>query len=109
MQLISKLILFLILIVELKANFSLNNTNEHLLLEKLLNNYNKNIRPPQSVQVKFGLQLNQIVNVIERDQIILLNVFIDHEWRDQRLEWHPIDFQNVTVLRISSDFIWKYI
>jgi hypothetical protein len=30
-----QLILFLILIVELKANFSLNNTNEHLLLEKL--------------------------------------------------------------------------
>jgi hypothetical protein len=53
---------------------------EQELLEDLLRNYNRKMRPPGTVQVKFALNLNQIINLIEKDQIIVINAFIDHEW-----------------------------
>ena len=60
---------------------------EQKLIEKLLKNYNKKFRPPGTIEVKFAVNLNQIVNLLEKDQIIVLNAFVDHEWQDQRLVW----------------------
>lgn len=80
--------------------------DEEALVEKLLKNYNKKLRPSGTVQVKFALNLNQIIKLIEKDQIFMLNVFIDHEWTDQRLSWEPSDYGNLTVIRISSENLW---
>jgi hypothetical protein len=66
---------------------NLDTQSEQLLIEKLFRNYNKKVRPPGTIQIKFALNLNQIVNLIEKDQIIVLNAFIDHEWTDERLSW----------------------
>jgi hypothetical protein len=63
------------------------NNAEQLLIERLFKNYNRKLRPPGTVQVKFALNLNQIVNLNQKDQIIVLNAFIDHEWIDPRLSW----------------------
>ena len=81
-------------------------TTEQLINNKIFNNYNRRLKPSGTVQVKFSLQLNQIVNVIEKDQIVLLSVFMDHEWIDDRLKWDPLEFNNTTLLRISADQIW---
>ena len=48
---------------------------EQILIDKLLKNYNKKLRPSGTVQVKFALNLNQIIKLIEKDQIFMLNVF----------------------------------
>jgi hypothetical protein len=61
--------------------------DEHRLIGKLLANYNKNSRPPGTVEVKFALNLNQIINLLEKQQIIVINAFVDHEWVDKRLKW----------------------
>jgi hypothetical protein len=66
---------------------NLDTQSEQLLIEKLFKVYNKKVRPPGTIQIKFALNLNQIVNLIEKDQIIVLNAFIDHEWTDERLAW----------------------
>lgn len=79
---------------------------EQALIDKLFKNYNKKLRPAGTVEVKFSLNLNQIINLIEKDQIIILNVFIDHEWIDNRLKWDPAEYGNISILRISSDQIW---
>ncbi len=39
------------------------------------------------IQVKFALNLYHIIRLIEKDQIMVLNAFIDHEWTDKRLAW----------------------
>ena len=85
-----------------------NNYNyEQMLIDKLISNYNKNLRPPQgTVQIKFSLNLNQIINLIEKDQIILINAFIDHEWVDKRLSWDPNDYGNLSLIRISGEKVW---
>jgi hypothetical protein len=51
---------------------------EEKLIENLFKNYNKKIRAPNSIQVNFAFNLNQIINLVEKDQIVLLNAFIDH-------------------------------
>lgn len=78
------------------------------LMHKLFLQYDKNLRPPGVVKIKFGMHLNQIIQLIEKEQNILLNVFIDHEWKDKRLAWNPSEFGNLTSLRISSDQVWTY-
>lgn len=78
-----------------KFNVQSNDINigkEQELIEKLLKNYNKKLRPPGTLNVKFSLNLNQIINLIEKDQIIVLNAFIDHQWIDKRLSWGLIKF-----------------
>lgn len=61
--------------------------DEQQLIDSLLKDYNKKLRPSGTVQIKFALNLNQIIKLIEKDQIFMLNVFIDHEWIDNRLTW----------------------
>lgn len=105
-----------ILLVVLKLNQStghkiskndlIRSSFEHDLLKKLFADYNRRIKPYGTIQVKFSLTLNQIVNVIEKDQIVLINVFMDHEWVDKRIAWNPKEYNNITLLRISADQLW---
>ena len=81
---------------------------EQALLNKLFKNYNKKLKPSGTVEVKFALNLNQIVNLIEKEQIIVLNVFLDHQWIDNRLKWNPAEHNNISILRVSSDLVWTY-
>lgn len=55
---------------------------EAKLVKKIFENYNKRLRPSDTVEIKFSLYLNQIITLIEQEQIIVLNVFLDHEWID---------------------------
>jgi hypothetical protein len=94
MKLIVYLSSFLILNISFLFECTINNRSIHAvdmeqaLIDKLFKNYNKKLRPAGTVEVKFALNLNQIINLIEKDQIIVLNVFIDHEWTDNRLKWY---------------------
>lgn len=80
--------------------------SEKRLINKLFKEYNKQLRPSDTVEIKFSLYLNQIITLIEQEQIIVLNVFLDHEWIDRRLTWDPSDYSNITLLRISSEQLW---
>ena len=82
---------------------------EKRLMDKLLKNYDKKLKPADSVEIKFSLNLNQIITLIEQEQIIVLNVFLDHEWVDQRLQWDPKEFANISLTRISCEAIWTYV
>jgi hypothetical protein len=85
-----------ILIILFILKLFINNTNtaydktekvesETRLLKNLFNNYNKKVRPADTVEIKFSLYLNQIITLMEQEQIIVLNVFLDHEWIDRNL------------------------
>jgi hypothetical protein len=87
---------------------------EQKLIENLFKNYNKYLRPPGTVQVKFALNLNQIIYLLEKEQIIVLNAFIDHEWTDTRLSWGDTQIHLHFVLKINKTFnlrsrrLWKH-
>ena len=91
-----------------KKTFDTTSTYKHEieLVEKLLKDYNKKMRPPNSMQVKFAFNLNQIINLVEKDQIVILNAFIDHEWIDMRLQWDPNEYGNLSIIRVSTEKLW---
>jgi hypothetical protein len=67
---------------------------EQMLLEKLLKNYNNKLRPSGklgTVQVEMALNINQIIDIMEKDQIMIINAFVDHKWIDSRLSWSEYD------------------
>ena len=83
------IILFILKLFINNANTSYNRTgiveSEARLLKSIFNNYNKKLRPADTVEIKFSLYLNQIITLIEQEQILVLNVFLDHEWIDGRI------------------------
>ena len=71
--------------------------------EKLMNilfgkesQYNALITPvinaSESLDVYFGLNLLQIINVYEKEQIVKVNVWLQLRWYDYQLKWNPDRF-----------------
>ncbi len=80
--------------------------SEKELTKKLLKGYDKTLRPDDTVKLKFSMHLNRIITIIEKEQILVVNVFVDHEWVDNRLKWNPIEHNTISLLRVISDLIW---
>ncbi|XP_018566638.1 neuronal acetylcholine receptor subunit alpha-7 isoform X4 [Anoplophora glabripennis] len=70
--------------------------HEKLLLNNLLSSYNVLERPvaneSEPLEVKFGLTLQQIIDV---------------EWNDYNLRWNETDYGGVKDLRITPNKLWK--
>jgi hypothetical protein len=102
-------------------------SDETRLIRILLNetNYLKKVRPSHKVTVDIRLVFNQIVSMVEKEQIIVSNCFVDQKWtgkislsinsnefilfvmfEDPRLTWNPNDFHNITWLRIPATSVW---
>ena len=79
---------------------------ERFLTSKIFNGYDKKLRPADKVEIKFSLYLNQIISLIGQEQVLVINCFLDHEWTDERLQWDPLEYNNITLLRISSELVW---
>uniref|UniRef100_A0A1B0D962 Uncharacterized protein n=1 Tax=Phlebotomus papatasi TaxID=29031 RepID=A0A1B0D962_PHLPP len=102
-------ILLLCLIYQL---FSLTSANPDAkrLYDDLLSNYNRLIRPVSNnndtVLVKLGLRLSQLIDLNLKDQILTTNVWLEHEWQDYKFIWDPAEYGGVTELYVPSEHIW---
>jgi hypothetical protein len=56
--------------------------DETRLIRMLLNetNYLKKVRPSNQVFVDFRFIFNQIISMVEKEQIIVTNCFVDQRW-----------------------------
>ncbi|KAM8973495.1 neuronal acetylcholine receptor subunit alpha-5-like [Pelodytes ibericus] len=72
--------------------------------------YQKWVRPVEqlndTVKVKFGLAITQLVDVDEKNQLMTTNVWLKQEWVDVKLRWPPKEFAGITSIRVPSDAIW---
>nr|XP_011439437.1 neuronal acetylcholine receptor subunit alpha-10 [Crassostrea gigas] len=84
--------------------------DEQRLMNHILRGYEKAVRPVQNastaVIVKMGLTLTQIFDMDEKNQVLVTNVWLDQEWDDEFLKWDPLQFSNVTKIRIPCHKIW---
>ncbi|KAA0202030.1 hypothetical protein HAZT_HAZT006667 [Hyalella azteca] len=84
--------------------------HEKRLLDDLLRNYNNLERPTrnetETVVVKLGLTLQQIIDVDEKNQILTTNVWLNLEWTDHNLQWNESDYGGVSDLRIHPKYVW---
>ena len=99
---------------------------ETRLMRTLLNEktYLKKVRPSHQVIVDIRFVYNQIVSMVEKEQIIVSNCFVDQKWTgksflgrkvfnnrlcfslDPRLVWNPADFYNITWIRMPATSVW---
>ena len=98
---------------------------ETRLMRTLLNEttYLKKVRPLHMVTVDIRFVFNQIVSMVEKEQIIVTNCFVDQKWTgtderrlhrsrrlssrlDPRLAWNPVDYKNITWIRMPATSVW---
>ncbi|XP_011506024.1 PREDICTED: acetylcholine receptor subunit alpha-type acr-16-like [Ceratosolen solmsi marchali] len=85
--------------------------HEKKLLNDLLDSYNVLERPVQNesepLQLSFGLTLMQIIDVDEKNQLLITNLWLKLEWNDVNMMWDPSKYGNVRDLRIPPHRLWK--
>ena len=82
------------------------NDNNDALFNALFSKYQKKIKPSGVVSIKFSLVIEQIVEMVAKDELLVLDAWINQEWMDSRLSWNPLLNNNLTSFQISSDMIW---
>ncbi|GFG30449.1 hypothetical protein Cfor_03690 [Coptotermes formosanus] len=90
---------------------SLQGPHEKRLLHTLLDHYNVLERPVMNesdpLQLSFGLTLMQIIDVDEKNQLLITNIWLKLEWNDVNLRWNSSEYGGVKDLRIPPHRIWK--
>uniref|UniRef100_A0A1I8BI26 Neur_chan_LBD domain-containing protein n=1 Tax=Meloidogyne hapla TaxID=6305 RepID=A0A1I8BI26_MELHA len=85
---------------------------EENLYKKLLNpqNYEKNVRPTKHhllpTNITFGVLLNQIVEMDERNQILTTRCWINVNWIDYRLSWNITQWEGINQIYAPHHRIW---
>ncbi|XP_058129060.1 neuronal acetylcholine receptor subunit alpha-7-like isoform X4 [Anopheles coustani] len=103
------LIVLCLLVIYIKD--SIQGPHEKRLLNNLLQTYNTLERPVANesdpLEVKFGLTLQQIIDVDEKNQILTTNAWLNLEWNDYNLRWNDSEYGGVRDLRITPNKLWK--
>ncbi|XP_046403890.1 neuronal acetylcholine receptor subunit alpha-7 isoform X1 [Ischnura elegans] len=90
---------------------SIQGPHEKRLLNYLLSTYNTLERPvsneSEPLEVKFGLTLQQIIDVDEKNQLLITNIWLSLEWNDYNLRWNDSEYGGVRDLRITPNKIWR--
>ncbi|KAJ8000574.1 hypothetical protein DPEC_G00181800 [Dallia pectoralis] len=95
---------------KLRCSGSLGGQYQRKLYKDLLTNYNRLERPVYNdsapILVELGLTLLQIIDVDEKNQVLMTNAWLQLYWTDTYLSWNTDDYPGVQNLRFPSDHIW---
>ncbi|XP_053972332.1 neuronal acetylcholine receptor subunit alpha-7-like isoform X1 [Hylaeus volcanicus] len=85
--------------------------HEKRLLNDLLDAYNVLERPvgneSDPLVLSFGLTLMQIIDVDEKNQLLITNLWLKLEWNDVNMRWNVSEYGGVRDLRIPPHRLWK--
>ncbi|KAG8188793.1 hypothetical protein JTE90_009186 [Oedothorax gibbosus] len=86
------------------------NPDAKRLYDDLMSSYNRLIRPvsnnSDTLTVKMGLKLSQLIDVNLKNQIMTTNVWVNQEWSDHKLKWDPDEYGGVRQLYVPAEQIW---
>ncbi|XP_022258421.1 neuronal acetylcholine receptor subunit alpha-7-like [Limulus polyphemus] len=72
--------------------------------------------------LSFGLTLQQLIdmdeknqilvaniwlNMDEKNQLLIANIWLTLEWTDANLQWNPADYNNIKDIRLSPNKVWR--
>uniref|UniRef100_A0A8C4Z7D6 Cholinergic receptor, nicotinic, beta 1 (muscle) like n=1 Tax=Gadus morhua TaxID=8049 RepID=A0A8C4Z7D6_GADMO len=84
---------------------------ERRLLQKLFTDYNLKVRPviswEEKVMVRVGMTLSQLVSLNEKNSEMTTNVFMNLLWTDYRLSWNPAEYDDIEVVRVPPNKVWR--
>jgi len=84
--------------------------------KRLLNDLNltapyKNLERPTlneslSVPLSIYLDLQQLIDLDEKNQILTTNIWLTLTWEDPQLTWNPLEYNNLRDIRVDPSMIW---
>ncbi|XP_059080776.1 neuronal acetylcholine receptor subunit alpha-7-like isoform X4 [Tigriopus californicus] len=85
--------------------------NERRLINDLLEKYNNLERPvyneSEALKLAFGLTLQQIIDVDEKNQILTTNIWLNLDWKDVNMVWNKSEYGNIEDIRMPPQKLWK--
>ncbi|CAH2248060.1 acetylcholine receptor subunit gamma [Pelobates cultripes] len=101
---------FVALLVSLWITAVLCHNEEEKLLNDLMENYNKNLRPSKKdgdiISVSLKLTLTNLISLNEKEEALTTNVWVEMQWKDYRLSWDPAAYNGIEMMRIPSTMVW---
>ncbi|KYO39902.1 acetylcholine receptor subunit gamma [Alligator mississippiensis] len=87
----------------------LGRNQEEQLLNDLMANYNRNLRPARReediIDISLKLTLTNLISLKEREEMLTTNIWIEMQWCDYRLQWDKEKY-NISLLRVPSTMVW---
>ena len=83
-----------------------NNAAQFRIFKYVMNDYNKNVRPDDQVELMPVFSLKQVVSIDEKNQIMTSNSYVGLLWADNRLRWNSSDYNGVTEIFIPTNLLW---
>ncbi|KAM9320881.1 neuronal acetylcholine receptor subunit alpha-10 [Gastrophryne carolinensis] len=81
------------------------------LLNDLFTNYSNALRPVEdmdkAMNVTLQVTLSQIIDMDERNQILMAYLWIRQVWFDAYLRWNKDDYDGLDTIRIPSSYVWR--
>ncbi|XP_061685942.1 neuronal acetylcholine receptor subunit alpha-9-I [Syngnathoides biaculeatus] len=81
------------------------------LLRDLMRDYSNALRPvldtDKALDVSLQITLSQIKDMDERNQVLTTYLWIRQVWHDAYLKWNKEDYDDVEMINIPSDLVWK--
>nr|CAD2169556.1 unnamed protein product [Meloidogyne enterolobii] len=85
-------------------------TGHRRLVEEILESYDPTVHPRrdfrESTRVNLSMSLYQILEVDERKQSIVVNVWMVQNWFDEFLDWDPNKFEMINKTIVPYQQIW---
>ena len=93
----------------LLISFSFTSEYETNLRRDLFYNYSNEIIPKinnKPLNVEMGLAVQTLEEFNQKVEAIELNIWVRMNWNDSRLEWDPINYNNISFITIKPQQIW---
>ncbi|CAH1232854.1 CDCP2 [Branchiostoma lanceolatum] len=68
--------------------------------------YNKALPPSRFIRLGVMAYIVNVVNLDEREEIIISDVKTEYTWKDRRLIWHTGDYGGITDISIAASLLW---
>uniref|UniRef100_A0A915NIP4 Neurotransmitter-gated ion-channel ligand-binding domain-containing protein n=3 Tax=Meloidogyne TaxID=189290 RepID=A0A915NIP4_9BILA len=85
--------------------------HERLLYDRLTHGYNVLARPVKNesapIIVHLGMDLQAIIDIDEKAQIMQTNIWVRMNWEDIFLTWDPAEYGDIKEVRLPITSIWK--
>ncbi|KAM5125863.1 neuronal acetylcholine receptor subunit alpha-10-like [Mantella aurantiaca] len=81
------------------------------LMKDLFGNYSNALRPVEdmdkAMNVSLQVTLSQIIDMDERNQILMAYLWIRQVWFDAYLRWDKDEYDGLDTIRIPSSYVWR--
>ena len=103
-----QLLLFIIVLIQSKADVT---TMIDKIIRDVLKDYNPSARPIDQASdkgIKLGIDVRPVYFTINSETSTLHSyVLFILDWKDSRLKWEPMDYENVSQIHVSPKKIWS--